>query len=483
MAFRVVAAAVLAYILYFHGMTTTGLLGPDEPRYASVGREMARSGDWVTPRLWGEPWFEKPALLYWMTAAGFRAGLGNETAPRLPVALVSVAFLAFYWFALRRRYGAHAAWFATAILGTSAAWLAYSYVAVTDVPLSAAFTAAMLLSLDWVETGHRRKLPAAAALLGAAVLAKGLVPLVLAAPLAWMGRRRLADWLRPQTAGAFLLVAAPWYLLCWLRNGEPFLRTFFWEHQFGRFASGALQHVQPFWFYGPVLIGLLLPWSPLLVLLFRRTLYRDRTRLFLLLWAAFGFVFFSASTNKLPGYLLPLLPALAALMGIALAESKRAGAALAASAVMLAAFPVAAQVLPQALAGGLSRSAPPAFSWLWLAPLVPAVAVWRIERTARAVAAVTLCAAAGVLYLKVAAFPAVERAVSARPVWAAVEAKRDQVCTGRMHRAWLYGLNYYAVTPLPDCALQPRPLELREHPTDGSRPAAPRLVPRTSPPE
>ena len=72
------------------------MLGPDEPRYASVGREMARSGDWITPRLWGQPWFEKPALLYWMTGAAFRLGFSEDLAPRVPVALFSVAFLVFF---------------------------------------------------------------------------------------------------------------------------------------------------------------------------------------------------------------------------------------------------------------------------------------------------------------------------------------------------------------------------------------------------
>ena len=69
---KLLLAAPLLVVLYFYGLTTTGLLGPDEPRYAAIGREMAISGDWVTPRLWGQPWFEKPALLYWMTAIGFR---------------------------------------------------------------------------------------------------------------------------------------------------------------------------------------------------------------------------------------------------------------------------------------------------------------------------------------------------------------------------------------------------------------------------
>lgn len=95
------AAVGLAGALYLTGLTRMGMVGPDEPRYADVGRAMARSGDWITPRLWGHPWFEKPALLYWMTGAGFRLGLGPELAPRLPVALLSLAFLAFFWWRLR----------------------------------------------------------------------------------------------------------------------------------------------------------------------------------------------------------------------------------------------------------------------------------------------------------------------------------------------------------------------------------------------
>ena len=358
----------LVYVLFFFGLTATGLLGPDEPRYASVGREMARSGDWITPRLWGEPWFEKPALLYWMTGAAFQAGLSEDLAPRLPVALTSVAFLAFYFWILRREFGPRAAWFSTVMLGTSAGWLAYSYAGVTDLPMSAAFAAAMLIALPWLKTGDRRLLPVMGVLLGLAVLAKVLVPLALALPLAWCGRRRIVDLLRPATVAPFLVVAAPWYVLCYLRNGAPFIRTLFWEHHFERFVSTALLHQQPFWFYVPVLLAGFLPWTPLLALLFAKAAYADRRRAFLLLWLVFGFVLFSASVNKLPGYLLPLLPAAAALAGTALAEAKRAHALLASSAVMLILIPVMVQLLPQALAAGLTHSRPPAFSWLWLVP-------------------------------------------------------------------------------------------------------------------
>src|SRR5215831_9929640 len=116
-------AGLLIYFLYFFHLTATGMLGPDEPRYAAIGREMARSGDWVTPRLWGEPWFEKPPLIYWMTAVAFRLGLGEDLAPRLPVAIVSVAFLVLFFRLLRRDFGVEPAFFASAILATTAGWI------------------------------------------------------------------------------------------------------------------------------------------------------------------------------------------------------------------------------------------------------------------------------------------------------------------------------------------------------------------------
>src|SRR5215831_10975389 len=129
------------------------MLGPDEPRYAWIGRAMAHTGDWITPRLWGQPWFEKPALLYWMTGAAFRLGVNEDLAPRLPIALTSVAFLVFFYWILQREFGGTAAAYSTAILATSAAWLAYSHIGVTDLPLAATFSAAMLLSLTWLERG------------------------------------------------------------------------------------------------------------------------------------------------------------------------------------------------------------------------------------------------------------------------------------------------------------------------------------------
>jgi 4-amino-4-deoxy-L-arabinose transferase-like glycosyltransferase len=458
----------LAYLLYFYGLGATGLIGPDEPRYASIAREMARSGDWITPRLWGQPWFEKPALLYWMAGAVFRLGIGPDLAPRLPVALMAAAFLLFYWWILRREFGARAAWFASLILGCCGGWLVFSQVGVPDMPMAAAFSAAMLLALPWIGTRDTRYLPIAAALLGLAVLAKGPVALVLAAPLS-LRFRHARDLLGPRVVAPFLAVALPWYLLCYLRNGNVFLHDFFVVHNVERFTSNALMHVQPWWFYLPVLAGLLLPWIPLLFLLGRRAAYRDPRRLFLLAWMVFGMVFFTAATNKLPGYLLPLLPAAAALMGLALNEAETApvGPLLACCAVLLVAFPIAARMLPPAVATGLSKTPLPAFQATWLLAGGVAAAAWLLESRARRLAAVLLIAAgatAGTVYLKRVAAPELDRTVSARAFWRRISGRADEVCVGQIERNWRYGLNYYSGTPLPECSVEPRPWCVRQSP-------------------
>ena len=124
------AFAAAVYLAILGGC---GMLGPDEPRYSAIGRAMAESGDWVTPRLWGEPWFEKPALSYWLTAAGTSIGLPGEWAARAPVAVLSILFLGFYAWALGRLAGTRESAAATMMLTASAGWLAYSHVAVTEI--------------------------------------------------------------------------------------------------------------------------------------------------------------------------------------------------------------------------------------------------------------------------------------------------------------------------------------------------------------
>ncbi|MFB3778403.1 MAG: ArnT family glycosyltransferase [Bryobacteraceae bacterium] len=462
----IVAAAL--YLVFFFGLTGAGLIGPDEPRYAAIGREMALSGDWVTPRLWGAPWFEKPPLLYWMTASATHLGLGNDLAPRLPVAFLSALFLLVYYRLLRDEFGWRAALYAAAILGTSALWVAFSVVAVTDLPMSATFAVAMLLGMRWLSSGDRRWVAGAAALFGLAVTAKGLVPLALGLPLLWMGRRRLVDLFRPLPVAVFLLVALPWYLLCGFQNGGAFWEELFGRHHFARFANGVMLHPRPFWFYVPVLAAGFHPWTPLLAPLLRKSFYSDPRRRFLLLWAGFGFLFLSASTGKLPGYILPLLPALAALAGIAMDEMKNARWLLASCCLLLAITPVVGHSFPQALADGLSRSPVTGWSWAFAtASLLGGALIWWLENRGRRSASTGLLLASVILcvvVVKVEALPELDRLASSRVLWQKISAAPSQVCVDQIHRSWRYSLNYYSVTPLPECGQTPRPLRIKQLP-------------------
>jgi 4-amino-4-deoxy-L-arabinose transferase-like glycosyltransferase len=459
----------LAYFLYFYHLAAVGLMGPDEPRYAAVARTMAASGDWITPRLLGAPWFEKPALLYWMEAIFFRAGFGDEIAPRLPVALLAVAFLGFFWWILRREFDARTASFSTAILATSAAWIVSSQIGTTDLPLTVTYSAAMLLALPWVRRRDPALLPWVAALLGLAVLAKGPVAVVLACPILMPLRapRDVLTFLQPRVLAPFLLVTVPWYALCTWANGTVFLADFFWKHNVERFVSSTAvgNHGQPFWFLGPVLLALLLPWTPLVPLLFRRAAYADRGRLFLLAWVTLWLVFFSASANKLPSYILPVIPAAAALLGAALAEVCDAALWLAACAVLLIAFPIAAPGLPVAVSRGLSHAALPHFHWTWLLPLAVALTVWVFDRRGRRLAAVltiVVAAIAGTVLMKSAAAPDLDRMASARTLRSQLAPQQQNICVDWVPPGMEYSLDYYFVPPLPKCAQQSRPVWLHQ---------------------
>ena len=145
-------------------------------------------------------------------------------------------------------------------------------------------------------------LPWVAAFLGLAMLAKGPVAVVLACPLlipwkswSWSALGQGArEFLRPRVVLPFLAVTLPWYALCTWANGTAFLKDFFWKHNFERFVSATAvgNHGQPFWYFGPILLALLLPWTPLLPLAFRHSLYADPGRRYLLAWSVLWLLFF-----------------------------------------------------------------------------------------------------------------------------------------------------------------------------------------------
>jgi 4-amino-4-deoxy-L-arabinose transferase-like glycosyltransferase len=438
---------VAVYVLYFHGLGSIGLIGPDEPRYAAVGREMFFSGDWITPRLWGEAWFEKPPLEYWGIAAAYSLGLDDNLAPRAFNALLAAVFLPLFWIVLRREFSPKVASIATAILATSIGWIAESRIAVMDLPLTVTFAAAMLSGL----TGWYL---AAAIFLALAVLAKGLVPLVLALPALWLLRYRWRMMALP--AIVFLALVQPWHIAMLARHGRAFFDEFIVKHHFSRFTESSLEHVQPLWFFVPVALALVFPWTPLVALL--RWPATDRQKFFAA-WFAWAMIFFSISRNKLPGYILPALPALAVLLAIALAESRRPLVWAAACGATLGIASLASDLLPSALAQGLGSA-----RWdVRIPPLLlmsAAGVVAGLWQGLRGVA-LTMALIAGLAVHRLA--PVLDERVSARGFWReTVEPRRADVCFDELHRAWRYGLNFYAIDPIPDCATDAKPIRIRQ---------------------
>jgi 4-amino-4-deoxy-L-arabinose transferase and related glycosyltransferases of PMT family len=453
--------------LYLYNLTGTGVLDPDEPRYASVGRAMAQSGDWVTPRLWGSPWFEKPALLYWLAGVGTLSGLSPDLAGRLPVALLSLAFLAAWFLLLRAEFGERTAAIAALLLATSAAWLVYSSLCLTDLPLAVFFSMAVVLALPLLRgRDSRAHWLGLGASLGLATLAKGLVPIALAIPFLWFLRRQWRRWWI--AAAALFVVATPWYALVIARNGYPFVEDFFLKQHFARFYSQTLQHVQPAYFYVPVLLGTLFPWTPLLLLIRPQLLRKDERLQFLMAVFAFGFVFFSVSLNKLPGYLLPLLPCLFVPIAAGIAEHRMIHLSrgwLIASGVLIALIPFAGQLIPVLLLAKITSAnqvflamLPISLGMLVLFVTPLAVAAFGDKRVAGAL--LVLSCAVAAIYLKSTVYPVLDKQASARSLWHQIEGESDRICDAGLKRTWQYGLAFYRGSPVPLCAQFPKPVRL-----------------------
>jgi 4-amino-4-deoxy-L-arabinose transferase-like glycosyltransferase len=453
-------------VQYLYNLNGTGVLSTDEPRYAAIGRGMAMSGDWIVPRLWGTPWFEKPALLYWMTAAGTVLHLGQDLAGRLPVALLSLLFLAAWYLLLKREFGDVTAAIATLLLATCAGWLVYSSLCLTDLPLAVFYSLCVLSVLRVLRgDGSRRTWIAMGACMGLAALAKGLVPLALSVPLLFFLRRH---WRRWWIAGlSFVAVATPWYVAVISKSGFAFVKVFFLEQQFSRLYSEALQHIQPAYYYIPVLLAFLFPWTPALFFI-RPSRWRSDPRLLCLAAVViFGLLFFSISINKLAGYVLPLVPSLFVLVGDSLARSGawQRKPLLISCAALIAVIPFIAQLVPAALTGKLKLSSetfllllPITLSMLvlFITPLLVAV----FARPAIAGGLLVLSTCIAIVALKSSVYPILDEQASPRGLWRQIQPEISEVCNAGLHRAWDYGLAFYKGSPIPRCDASPRRLRL-----------------------
>ncbi len=312
--------------LFFYGIGAFGLLGADEPRYAQVAREMLDRSDWVTPTLLGKPWLEKPVLYYWQAMLSFRVAGVSDQAARVPAAFDAALLIAAIYFFLRRfRPGSELD--GALITASCAAVVIFAHAAATDMPLTACFAIALLAWYGWYESERHTYLAVFYFFLALGTLAKGPVAPALAAVIIvlFVGVKR--DWraiLRSLWIPGILLYLAvmlPWYIAVQLRNPE-FFRFFILEHNLARFSQDVYHHHQPFWFYLPVFLLAMMPWTLVLILAVAeraRLIWsegkeafsspEDSWPLFLLIWMLVPILFFSASQSKLPGYILPAVPA------------------------------------------------------------------------------------------------------------------------------------------------------------------------------
>jgi 4-amino-4-deoxy-L-arabinose transferase-like glycosyltransferase len=325
------ALAATAFVTFFFGLGRLALLGPDEPRYAEIAREMFATGDWISPRLCGCLWFEKPALIYWMSALGYRFFGVSEFAARLPVAIAATLTVLLIYVVIRRLVSPRLALTTALVLLTSGMFIGYARVASPDMPLAATITLALLTGFLATQTNGRRRVllwTVSFAALGLTMLAKGLAGIVLATLIfavyfVWMRRADFINW-RELLIGAiiFLMVIATWYVPVTMRHGYQFIYEFFIRHHFERFTSNEFGHPQPFYFFLPIAIAGIAPWSAFLVPAIARLRWlqpradrRDALVAFAWVWAAVIIIFFSFSGSKLPGYILPAFPALAIVVG------------------------------------------------------------------------------------------------------------------------------------------------------------------------
>jgi 4-amino-4-deoxy-L-arabinose transferase-like glycosyltransferase len=330
--------------LFFFRLGGYPLNNPDEGRNAEIPREMVASGDWVTPRLNGVNYFEKPPLVYWTTALALKAFGPAEWAMRSTPALTALLGVLITYGAGRRLYGRKTGLAAALVLGTSLFYFIMAHVLVLDMAVSVFMSATLFCFILGVRepagSGSRRwffyGLYASAAL---ATLTKGLIGFLVTGAVMFLWLLVFNEWKRlrplflPSGVLLFLAIAVPWHVLAAQHNPTWFHRYIVFEH-FERFLTPVASRPGPLWYFVPIVLAGLFPWVGFLAGAVRTSFAggwgsrkTSAEAWFLLTWIGFVFLFFSVSKSKLPPYILPVFPPLAVLLGRAIAPVFETGTA------------------------------------------------------------------------------------------------------------------------------------------------------------
>lgn len=325
--------AIVAF--YFYGLGSLPLLGPDEPRYAQVAREMFLRGDLITPTLGGHTWFEKPALLYWMIMASFKVFGVHEWSARVGPAVCGLLTIAAVWRVGREvERGSEQArdfsFWSVLVAASSLGLIVFSRAVSFDIVVTMTATWALAFFVLYELRIRVSSLVGFYVFVGLSLLAKGLVGIVIPFGVVGLYYVFKRQWPARQVWISLVwglplavAVSALWYGPVIARHGWLFVDEFFIQHHFARYVSNKYHHPQPIYFYPAIILMLALPWTAFLVealvkvrtWVWRGDEYPSIVRVFSLAWLAMPIVFFSFSGSKLPGYILPALPAAAFLIG------------------------------------------------------------------------------------------------------------------------------------------------------------------------
>jgi hypothetical protein len=313
---------------FFLFLGRSGLIEPDEGRYSEIPREMLEKGDFITPTLNYVHYFEKPPLHYWLNILSFKLFGLNEFAARFTGALAGLLTVLLVYHTARKLFGRRTGILSAFILGTSTGFIAQSRINLTDMTLTFFLSASLCCFIIAAMEHEKRKglyYNLFFVFTALAVLTKGLIGIVFPIGIICLylliGRRwhLLKEVKFVSGSMIFALFAVPWFVLVSLRN-PGFAQFFFIHEHLQRYTSTIHGRYQPFWYFVPILLLTMLPWSFYIARAawkaFKGRCSPDGSRLvYLVLWAAFVFLFFSASQSKLIPYILPIFPPLAILVG------------------------------------------------------------------------------------------------------------------------------------------------------------------------
>ena len=483
LAVQLVLVFGVCFFFFFFGLGAFGLLGADEPRYAQIAREMLARHDWIVPTLNGAPWLEKPVLLYWKMMGSYSLFGVSDWAARIPAASQAMALVVGIFFFMRRfRFASELD--AAMIAASSAGMIGFGRGASTDMLVSAPFALAMMCWWTWHRTSKKLWLLLFYMLLAFGALAKGPVAPALAVLVvgAYAALHRDGKiFLRTLSIPGFVLffvIVLPWYLA--VQHYVPqFFRVFFVEHNLERFGTNLYQHSQPFWYYIPVFVLATLPWTvfglPALIEAGRDTIKQlrrlntepstdadadDETNTtddglsgFLFLWIVVPIAFFSISRAKLPGYILPSIPAAALLTADYLHRARAVSRMkIALHALLCAILMVGALMAPFAMV----KQAPPLplqIGMMISGAIIAVMVLVMVRREGvRVLHFVTLVPTIlAVAFLLRPAAATIDRTQSARPInqrLTELGAGDSPVAVFNVKRQITYGLNFYRNQPV-----------------------------------